>query len=257
MSYALIGVVAFIASGLTLFSGFGLGTILLPVFAIFFSVETAVALTAFVHFLNNLFKLFMLGGKVDKKVVIAFGLPAIAAALAGAVVLHWLGNLEPLWSYHLGAREFFITPIKLIVTVLILIFTGLELIPAYGKFVIEKKHLFWGGILSGFFGGLSGHQGALRSLFLMKCGLTKESFIATGIVLACLVDAARIPVYSKNFLSQTFTENLSIVLTAVGGAFLGVFLGSRLVKKITLPIVQKIVSGTVIILALLIGSGIV
>jgi acyl-CoA reductase-like NAD-dependent aldehyde dehydrogenase len=38
-----------------------------------------------------------------------------------------------------------------------------------------------GGLLSGFFGGLSGHQGALRSVFLLRAGLTKESFIATGV----------------------------------------------------------------------------
>lgn len=39
-----------------------------------------------------------------------------------------------------------------------------------------------GGLLSGFFGGLSGNQGALRSAFLLKAGLSKEAFIATGTV---------------------------------------------------------------------------
>ena len=34
---------AFLASGLTLYSGFGLGTVLLPAFALFFPVEVAVA----------------------------------------------------------------------------------------------------------------------------------------------------------------------------------------------------------------------
>ena len=41
-----------------------------------------------------------------------------------------------------------------------------------------------GGLLSGFLGGLSGHQGALRSAFLIKCGLSKEVFIASGVVIA-------------------------------------------------------------------------
>ena len=40
--------------------------------------------------------------------------------------------------------------------------------------------------MSGFLGGLSGHQVALRSAFLIKCGLTKESFLGSGIVIACL-----------------------------------------------------------------------
>ena len=57
MSYLVICAVALLASGLTFFSGFGLGTLLLPAFALFFPIEQAVAMTAVVHFLNGLFKL--------------------------------------------------------------------------------------------------------------------------------------------------------------------------------------------------------
>lgn len=56
MDIVLIALVAFLGSGLTFFSGFGLGTVLLPAFALFFPVQIAVGLTAIVHFLNNLFK---------------------------------------------------------------------------------------------------------------------------------------------------------------------------------------------------------
>ncbi len=38
--------------------------------------------------------------------------------------------------------------------------------------------------MTGFFGGLSGMQGAMRSAFLAKSGLGKEAFIATGAVIA-------------------------------------------------------------------------
>jgi hypothetical protein len=40
---------AFAASGLTLFAGFGLGTLLMPVVALFFPVDVAIAITALVH----------------------------------------------------------------------------------------------------------------------------------------------------------------------------------------------------------------
>ena len=56
MEYILIPIVALLASALTFFSGFGLGTLLLPAFALFFPVDVAIALTAIVHFLNNTFK---------------------------------------------------------------------------------------------------------------------------------------------------------------------------------------------------------
>ena len=71
---------AFLTSLLTFFSGFGLGTILLPVFAIFFPVEVAIAITGGVHFLNNLFKLSLVGLNAEKEVVLRFGIPAFISS---------------------------------------------------------------------------------------------------------------------------------------------------------------------------------
>ena len=65
MEYLAVCAAALVSSGLTLFSGFGLGTLLMPVFALFFPVEIAIGLTAIVHFLNNLFKLALLGRKSE------------------------------------------------------------------------------------------------------------------------------------------------------------------------------------------------
>jgi uncharacterized membrane protein YfcA len=62
MEIVAVSVVALLASLLTFFSGFGLGTILTPVMVFFFPIEVAIALTGVVHFTNNIFKL-ILGGK--------------------------------------------------------------------------------------------------------------------------------------------------------------------------------------------------
>ena len=75
-SYFLLPFTAFIISGLTLFSGFGLGTLLLPVFAFFFPLEVALAATAVIHMANNLFKVGLLSRQGDWEVVRRFGLPA-------------------------------------------------------------------------------------------------------------------------------------------------------------------------------------
>ena len=80
---------AFLAAGLTMYSGFGLGTLLLPVFALFFPAEMAVVATAMVHGANNVFKVSLLGRFADREVVLKFGLPAIAAAILGALALGW------------------------------------------------------------------------------------------------------------------------------------------------------------------------
>ncbi len=63
MEYIVICLVALLVSALTLFSGFGLGTVLMPAFALFFPVPVAIAATAVVHLANNLFKVVLVGGR--------------------------------------------------------------------------------------------------------------------------------------------------------------------------------------------------
>ena len=52
-----------------------------------------------------------------------------------------------------------------------------------------------GGFGSGFFGGLTGHQGALRAMFLQKRLPDKSAYSATARVLALAVDLKRVPIY--------------------------------------------------------------
>lgn len=257
MDVAIICLVSFAASGITLFAGFGLGTILMPVLALFFPLDIAIALTAIVHMLNNFFKLILLGKYASKPVLLRFGMPAIAFAFAGAYLLNTLINIQPLTTYTLFNNTYNITPIKLIMGTIILIFVILETLPKFKYISFNKKYLPLGGVLSGFFGGLSGHQGALRSAFLTKCELTKESFIATGVVIACMVDLTRITVYSTHFTSAVVTENITLLAAAVLSAFSGVFIGSRLLKKVTMKTVQNIVSVMLLLIGVLLLSGIV
>jgi hypothetical protein len=256
MEYLFICTAAFITSGLTLFSGFGLGTLLMPVFAIFFTIDVAVALTAIVHLFNNLFKIVLLGKNANKTAVFQFGIPAILAAFLGAWALLWLSDLKPLVHYQLMGHDFQVTPVKLIVAILMVFFALFELVPKFEKLSFEKKYLPLGGILSGFFGGLSGHQGALRSAFLIKCGLSKESFIGTGVVIACLVDVSRISVYSSHFSLASGGNNI-LLLAAIVSAFLGAFIGNRLMKKVTMRTIQVIVGIMLFGIAGALGTGII
>jgi uncharacterized membrane protein YfcA len=246
-----------ITAGLTLFSGFGLGTLFLPVFALFFPLELAVALTAVVHLANNLFKLGLLGKYADKTAVLRFGFPAILAAILGAWTLLWLSDLSPWLSYQLWGRHLQVAPVKLVVALLMVAFALMDLIPFLAQFSLPPKYLPLGGVLSGFFGGLSGHQGALRSVFLLKCGLTKEAFIGTGVVIACLVDVTRLTVYVGHFSFTGLGENANLLLTAVASAWVGSFLGSRLLTRVTLRAIQIIVAVMLLAIALGLASGLI
>jgi uncharacterized protein len=250
-------IASFVTSLLTFFSGFGLGTILMPVFAIFFPVELAIALTGVVHFLNNIFKLSLVGLKADKLVVIRFGIPAFIAAFIGAWVLLQMSDLKPLYEYSLGDRVFTITPLKLVIAILLVFFSIMEVVPFFKNVEFGTDKLLIGGVLSGFFGGLSGHQGALRSAFLIKSNLSKDAFIATGIVIACMVDLSRLGVYISRFSNTGSGENIVLLIAATVSAFAGAYLGNRLLKKVTLRTVQIMVTVMIFILSIALGVGLV
>lgn len=257
----LIAIVAFGAAMLTFFSGFGLGTILMPVFALFFPVEIAIAITALVHLVNNLFKLSLIWKSIDRKVFILFALPAIAAAFGGALLLEVISGEIVIFSYSIAGNNFEVTVLRLVISVLLVAFAWVELDRRFEKFSLGRKYLPLGGVLSGFFGGLSGHQGALRSMFLLKVGLTKEGFIATGIAAAVLIDISRISTYGASFFTEYLASidrtSLLMLLTAIVAAFGGSLTGRMVLKKVTMRFVQVTVGYMILILGLLLGAGII
>jgi hypothetical protein len=257
MEYVIICLVAFLTSILTFFSGFGLGTILLPAFAIFFPIELAIALTGVVHFFNNIFKLILVGKNASKDVLLRFGLPAVIAAIIGAYILINITHIQPLYSYTINTKSFEITTVKLVIALLLISFAIIELIPFFNKLKISKKLLPVGGFFSGFFGGLSGHQGALRSAFLINAGLTKETFIGTTVVISCFVDFSRLSVYAKGLFSSGLDENISLIVCATLSAIVGAIIGNKLLKKVTLTFIQKLVAILLIIISLALGIGLI
>ena len=245
-AYLTVALTAFIAAGLTLYSGFGLGTILLPVFALFFPVEMAVVATALVHGANNVFKVTLLGRHADREVVLKFGLPAIAAAVLGAMALGWFAQSDSALTIEVNEEALFrITPVKLVIGLLMIGFALFELLPRFRSMQFERRYLPLGGVLSGFFGGLSGHQGALRSAFLAKAGLTTERFVGSNAVIGFLVDLTRISVYAALFTAAgghvSDFSAWSLVMIGAVSAFCGVLLGKRFLHKVTMTSVQTLV----------------
>jgi len=241
MTALLISLAALTASMLTLFSGFGLGTLLMPVVALFFPVEVAISVTAIVHLANNVFKLGLVGRNASWGTVFQFGAPAVLASFVGALTLTWLGTMPPLYHLHLLGSDRSVIPVKAVAGALIIIFVILDLVPAFTRLTFERRYLPLGGVLSGFFGGLSGHQGALRTMFLVKAGLSKEAFIATGVVIAVLVDCARLFVYGWTSGLAGFSEPYLVAIACLS-AFVGAFVGARLIHKVTLRGIQILVS---------------
>lgn len=254
MIYFIICTISFLVAMLTLFSGFGVTTLLLPTFSIFFSIEVAIAATAVVHLINNIFKLFLVGRHANLWITLKFAIPAAITAALGAWLLTKMSSIR-LASYQIFDHEFHIELIKMTIGILIGIFALFELIPRFSKIGIKPKFIPLGGAISGFFGGLSGLQGALRSMFLIKSGLNKNEFVGTTVASSVIVDVSRITVYGLGILGGHLEElknqNLfKLVLTATIAACAGSVIGTRLLKKITLKTVQIIVATLLLIVAL-------
>jgi hypothetical protein len=255
MEYIAIGLVAFAGSLLTFFSGFGLGTLLLPAFGLFFPVESAIALTAIVHFLNNLFKLGLIGKHADRNMVLTFGLPSLAGAWAGAWCLRELVAWPSVYAFTFLGRQSSLQPVKLTVALLLVMFSLIELWPVLKKVRIPSKWIPAGGLLSGFFGGLSGHQGALRSAFLIQAGMGKEVFIATGVWIACMVDVTRLTIYLKEGSAFEHAPDVELLVYASLSAFMGSVVGKRFLGKITIGFLQYLVAAALIVFSFFLAIG--
>ncbi|MBI4547454.1 MAG: sulfite exporter TauE/SafE family protein [Ignavibacteriae bacterium] len=235
-----IYVVTFLASLLTLVTGFGLGTILTPIFTLVYEVKFAILLVAIIHFLNNLLKIALFRKSVDFTIVKRFGLISIVGAVVGAFLQVYL---------YSGV-------LKIILGVVLIALGISEYAPKSMNIRFPQKVDYAGGFLSGLLGGLVGNQGAIRSAYLLNYQISKETFIATATVIALTIDVTRIPVYivsDQDYLSRVQFD----ILIVIAIAFLGTIVGKRVVTFLSTIVFKKIVAGFVLMIGVLFVLGIV
>lgn len=265
MDYIIVAITVLFGAGLTFFSGFGLGTIMLPVFALFFDISIAVGATAIVHLSNNIFKFILVSKHIHFPTLWRFGVIAAIFGAIGGFLLKSMDSVPVIYHYSINGHYFEVTVVNLVIGILMIFFAVFDLSPRLSSMNIDRKYLPFGGMLSGFFGGVSGHQGAFRATFLAKAGLTKEQFIGTSNAVSLGVDIARLFAYfaAPLFIATTsdkfqgvLTDGKYLLITAIVFAFAGTFIGKQLVKKTTIKGIQRTVGVMLILMGLLLGSGI-
>ncbi|MCA9279071.1 MAG: sulfite exporter TauE/SafE family protein [Phycisphaeraceae bacterium] len=266
MDFLVISLLSAFIGAITLISGFGLGTVLMPAFAVFFPIEVAIAATGVVHLSNNLFKLALVGKHAQRDIVLRFGVPAIIAAIIGAGLMALLTDRTPVATYTIGSITAKVTWLKMLIALLLASFAALELWPRYKDLSFPPKMLPVGGALSGFFGGISGMQGALRAPFLLRAGLTKDQYVGTANVISTIVDCARLLAYvagftwlakTRDYTVLTETRTLLLVASACIAGCAGSYLSSRYLKKMTLGSIRAVVSVLLFLFSITLASGII
>ena len=201
----------------------------MPVLAFFLPIPLAIAITALAHLIHTIVKLTFTIKSINYSITLRFGLIALLFAIPGTFFLRYISTLAPFYTYHIGTIPIHMTLLKVAVGVILLLVVILE----------NKKQLFSAlrtlfpcAAISGFIGGLTGNQGAFRSLFLLNQGLDKRTYIATGAAISLLVDIVRLIFYIHLF--PTWDLFFPDVLPALIGSLIGALLGMHLMKKVTI-----------------------
>ena len=211
MFLAAVFTVAVLSGATATVVGFGIGSLLTPLLAIRFGTATAVALVTLPHAAATAVRCWRLRAHVDHTVLVRFGLLSAAGALAGALIYTRLG--PGALTRVLGG---------------LLILTAVAQLTGWAARWTPHGPLVAGfGLVSGFFGGIAGNQGGLRSAALTAFGLPPLRFVATATATGLLVDTARTPVYLWHSGPLLLTL-WAPILVATAGVLIGTLAGERL-----------------------------
>jgi uncharacterized membrane protein YfcA len=232
MSHTLLLTLAGIVAGaIASISGFGIGSILTPLLALWIGTKLAVALVSIPHFIGTALRFWVIRQHVDRGVLWSFGLTSAVGGLIGAILHNWVKSAA--LGYVLGC---------------LLVFAGITGLTGIAARMRFGKTTAWvAGALSGLFGGMVGNQGGIRSAALLGFNLQRDAFVATATAIALLIDVCRMPVYAALQFNQIAAQ-WQLAAVATLGVVIGTLSGKWVLGRIPQNVFRMIVA--TIILAL-------
>jgi uncharacterized membrane protein YfcA len=196
-------------------TGFGIGSLLTPAMASQVDARLAVAAVSIPHVVGTAFRFWLLGGRVDRRVLWSFGVMSAVGGLTGALV-----------------QEQATTPLLMVIFGVLLLFSAVaELTGLARRMRFEGPVAYVAGALSGLLGGLVGNQGGIRSAALLGVELPRHAFVATATAVGLMVDGARVPVYLW-YMGESIGSVGTWVVLATAGVVAGTVLGHRVLVRI-------------------------
>jgi uncharacterized membrane protein YfcA len=205
--------------------GFGIGSLLTPLFTVRLGATLAVAAVTLPHLFATGLRCYRLRRDIDWTVVGRFGLLSAAGGLAGALVYTMIEST--LLTGVLGG---------LLVLTAVANVTGLV-----GRRPSSRVLIGGLGLASGFFGGIAGNQGGLRSAALAAFRLSPPAFVATSTAIGLLVDLARTPVYATASAAGLIGYWPPIAV-ATAGVLIGTLIGERVLLGLSAARFRRILA---------------
>lgn len=232
MTFGLIvAAAAALAGAVASIVGFGIGSLLTPLFAVRMGTQLAVAAVSIPHLFATALRFWRLRSHVDRRVLLSFGATSAAGGLTGALLHSYATNRA------LG-----------IAFGVILLFVGASEMTGFARTMRFHGPVAWiAGAASGLFGGLVGNQGGIRSAALLGFDVDKQAFVATATAIGLIVDGARMPVY---FVTQlhALMHVWPLIVLASAGTLVGTIFGVRVLGRIPESAFRRVVAA--ILLAL-------
>jgi uncharacterized membrane protein YfcA len=230
---AITAAAALAAGGIAAVTGFGIGSLLTPLFNVRYDMPLAVALVSIPHFVATALRLWIMRHDVNRRVLVSFGLMSAAGGLTGALLQRVVSGRS-----------------LTILLAVLLTFAGIAGLTGLSARLRLGRTSGWiAGILSGALGGLVGNQGGIRSAALLGYDLPPAAFVATATAAGVIVDAARMPVYIVTERSRLFDET-QVIAIAVAGVVAGTLIGQRLLRGLPESQFRKVVALLVLLLGL-------
>ena len=232
----LIVIAGIAAGGVASIAGFGIGSLLTPVFVTQVATQVAVAAVSIPHVIGTAARFWLLRGQVDRQLLVKFGLTSAAGGLTGALLQGRTSSAG--LSILFGSLLLFVAASEL---------TGLS------KRMRFRGAAAWiAGALSGLLGGLVGNQGGIRSAAMLGVDVPRQAFVGTATAVALIVDGARLPVYVA-----TSGEELLALWPTILFATIGVLCGTLFGHRVLVRIPEEKFRPTVAVLLAILGTAMV
>ena len=230
-AHVITALAALAAGAVAAISGFGIGSILTPLLAVWLGTKLAVAVVSVPHFLGTALRFWLIREHVDRRILLSFGITSALGGLTGALLHVWLRS--SILGYVLAG---------------LLVFAGvMGLTGAAKRLRFGHKAAWVAGALSGIFGGLVGNQGGIRSAALLGFDIRRDAFVATATAIALLVDLFRMPVYAATQWCPILSA-WPLMLTATIGVIAGTLVGKTVLGWIPERTFRLLIAGIVLAL---------